>query len=148
MIKDQQNSKYNYSFCETIFLNLSSDDDIAAIFESDTLIDHIYLNEVCASNESNVSDDYGQKEDWVEIYNHNDFDVNLSGWYLSDSSGNETQYQIPSGYPELTTIKAKDYLARSLDLLNAADEVSRSASFERLELKFSIDAFLQQCVDR
>jgi len=44
--------------------------------------------------------------------------------------------------------KAKNYLVRSLDLLNAADEISRSASFERMELKSSINGLLQHCVDR
>ncbi len=95
---------------ETIFINSSEDLSLTAVFKPATRVEDVYLNEVCASNNNNVSDDYGQREDWLEIYNNNDFDVNLAGWYLSDSSGYETQYQIPSGYPELTTVKAKGYL--------------------------------------
>ncbi|MFO7669615.1 MAG: lamin tail domain-containing protein [Bacteroidales bacterium] len=95
---------------QTIFLNLSNDDAITAVFKADTPKNKIYLNEICASNSTNVRDDFGQLEDWVEIYNDNDFDVDLAGWYLSDSAGYETQYQIPYGTPELTTVKAKGFL--------------------------------------
>ena len=41
--------------------------------------------------------------------------------------------------------KAKEYLFRSLELLNVADEVSRTASFKRIEMKSSIEAMLQKC---
>ncbi|MCK4749350.1 MAG: lamin tail domain-containing protein, partial [Bacteroidales bacterium] len=94
----------------TIFMNLSSDASLTAVFEPDTPVSNISFNEVCASNQSGFADEFGQLDDWIEIYNDNDFNVNLAGWYLSDSAGYELKYQIPSGQPGITTVKAKDYL--------------------------------------
>jgi hypothetical protein len=95
---------------ETIYLNSSNDVALTAVFKTDTPMSKVFLNEVCASNKSHIRDEYGQLEDWIEVYNDNEFEVNLAGWFLSDSSGFQTQYQIPHGFPEITTVKAKSYL--------------------------------------
>jgi hypothetical protein len=95
---------------ESIFLDLSSDASIRAVFVQDSPASNVYINEVCASNQLGIRDEYGQNEDWIEIYNNNEFDVNLAGWYLSDSAGLATKFQIPSGQAEQTTVKAKNYL--------------------------------------
>jgi hypothetical protein len=44
--------------------------------------------------------------DWVELYNTTDANINIGGWYLSDSRWDLMKYKIPNG----TTIKAHDYL--------------------------------------
>lgn len=95
---------------ENIYFTSSQDAVLTAVFKMDTRVEGVYLNEVCASNKSNIPDDFGQQEDWIEVYNNNDFDVNLAGLFLSDSAGYKTQYQIPYGFPELTTVKAKSYV--------------------------------------
>lgn len=43
--------------------------------------------------------------DAIELYNPNQVDVDLGGWYLSDQIGNPIKYRIPEG----TTIKAGSY---------------------------------------
>lgn len=42
-------------------------------------------------------DSYGDNEDWVELYNSSGTPFDLTGYYLSDKSGNLLKWQIPSG---------------------------------------------------
>lgn len=44
-----------------------------------------------------ITDSYGDREDWVELYNTTGAPVDLTGFYLSDKSGNLLKWQIPSG---------------------------------------------------
>ena len=57
----------------------------------------VVINEYSCSNVSGVTDAYGQREDWVELYNTTSTAVNLTGWFLSDKSTNLTKWMIPSG---------------------------------------------------
>lgn len=57
----------------------------------------VVINEVSAANWTGVTDNFGEREDWVELYNNGAGAVDLSGWYLSDSQNNNTKYQIPPG---------------------------------------------------
>ncbi|MFO7659796.1 MAG: lamin tail domain-containing protein [Candidatus Cloacimonadaceae bacterium] len=69
----------------------------------------LYINEVMASNTTTITDNYGEYEDWIEIYNPNDFAVNLAGYYLVDNHyGDPAHSLIPisSAYPDSTTIPA------------------------------------------
>ncbi len=44
-------------------------------------------------------------DEWIEIYNLNDFEVDLSGWKIQDSIGTITTYTFPAG----TKINPQDY---------------------------------------
>lgn len=57
----------------------------------------IVINEYSCSNMNGITDAYGEREDWVELYNATAAPVDLTGWYLSERSGNLTKWQIPSG---------------------------------------------------
>ncbi|MFZ1693299.1 MAG: lamin tail domain-containing protein, partial [Flavobacteriales bacterium] len=57
----------------------------------------VVINEVSAANWTGVTDNFGEREDWVELYNNGAGAVDLSGWYLSDSQNNNTKYQIAPG---------------------------------------------------
>lgn len=57
----------------------------------------VVINEVCAANWTGPTDNFGEREDWIELYNTGAAAVDLSGWYLSDSQNNNTKYQIPPG---------------------------------------------------
>lgn len=37
------------------------------------------------------------EEEWIEIFNSNSFEVNLSGWKISDNAGSTTTYTFPQG---------------------------------------------------
>ncbi|MBK8228203.1 MAG: CotH kinase family protein [Flavobacteriales bacterium] len=62
----------------------------------------VVINEVSAANWSGPTDNFGEREDWIELYNSGGAAADLSGWYLSDSQNNNTKYQIAPG----TTIPA------------------------------------------
>jgi hypothetical protein len=66
----------------------------------------IVVNEIMASNSVGATDEAGDFEDWVELYNNNPTAVDLSGYYLTDDATNLTKWQIPAG----TTIAANSYL--------------------------------------
>ncbi|MCB0794700.1 MAG: CotH kinase family protein [Flavobacteriales bacterium] len=66
----------------------------------------VVINEVSASNFSYQADNFGEFEDWVELYNAGPALVDLSGWYMSDNPNNPTKFQIQPG----TTIAANDHL--------------------------------------
>jgi len=57
----------------------------------------VLINEYSCSNVSGVTDAYGEREDWIELYNTAASPVNLTGWYLSDKASNLTKWMIPSG---------------------------------------------------
>ena len=66
----------------------------------------IVINEILATNETGATDEAGDVEDWVELYNTNDVDVDLGGFYLTDDSVSLAKWQIPAG----TSITAHGYL--------------------------------------
>jgi gliding motility-associated-like protein len=54
----------------------------------------VVINEYSASNFSGFTDNFGENEDWVELYNTSASPVNLSGYYLSDRAGNPTKFML------------------------------------------------------
>ncbi|HAB17753.1 MAG TPA: hypothetical protein DCE44_15030, partial [Verrucomicrobiales bacterium] len=60
---------------------------------------NVSINEFMASNTRTIVDPItGKREDWFELYNAGATAVDLTGYYLSDSLTNRTQFQIPSGF--------------------------------------------------
>lgn len=54
----------------------------------------IQINEIAAINNETVTDDHGEYEDWVEIYNYGDDEVDLNLAYVTDDPDNPTQHQL------------------------------------------------------
>ena len=75
-------------------------------YPSSQLTPPVCINEVVSKNESGITDEAGEYEDWVEIYNSSSQSFDLSGYYLSDRYGNSRGWEVPSG----TTIPANGYL--------------------------------------
>jgi hypothetical protein len=69
----------------------------------------VFINEVVSSN-SEISDEFGEKDDYLELYNAGTTDVNIAGWYLSDSPVNPTLATIPPVSSGQTLIPAKGWL--------------------------------------
>ena len=57
----------------------------------------VVINEYSCSNVTGIVDAYGEREDWIELYNSTAASVDLTGWFLSDKASNLTKWQIPSG---------------------------------------------------
>jgi len=70
-----------------------------------TAISNISINEISA-NGTEYEDENGGKSDWIELYNDNDFPVNVGGLYLSDEASELTKWQIGSATP----IPAKGFI--------------------------------------
>ena len=66
----------------------------------------VVINEIMASNNSGATDEAGEFEDWIELYNNNVEPIDLSGFYLSDNLLNLPKWQIPSG----TVIPGNGYM--------------------------------------
>ena len=59
---------------------------------------NIYINEFLSSNLNTYPDmvDYGDFSDWIELYNDENIDVDLGGFYLSDDFSLPTKWKIPN----------------------------------------------------
>lgn len=66
----------------------------------------VVINELMASNITALTDNMGEYDDWVELYNNNATAVNIGGFYITDNPFNLSKWEIPSG----TTIPANGYL--------------------------------------
>jgi hypothetical protein len=66
----------------------------------------VVINEIMASNFSTVTDNFGEYEDWIELYNKNTQPIDISGFYLTDNPINLNKWELPAG----TIIQPNDYL--------------------------------------
>lgn len=58
----------------------------------------LFLNELQVLNAGSPVDEFGEADDWFEIYNPGSTPVNLAGWYVSDDAAQLTKYRFdPSG---------------------------------------------------
>jgi hypothetical protein len=93
---------------KSIVINSSSDCSISATFDVDEKLQNIYINEICADN--SYIDDHGEYEDWIEIYNANDYSVDIGGLFITDSIKDQNKFKITNIYPDSTTIPPKGFL--------------------------------------
>jgi hypothetical protein len=56
----------------------------------------LVINEIMASNDQTQADEYGEFNDWIEIYNIGSSDINLGDYYLSDDVNILDKYNFPS----------------------------------------------------
>lgn len=66
----------------------------------------VYINEVMAANSNTLPDNTLEFEDWIELYNAEDEDIDISGWHITDRLDDPLMYVIPDG----TVIPANGYL--------------------------------------
>jgi hypothetical protein len=61
--------------------------------------ERLWINEWMTSNDGSVRDPADQdSDDWFELYNPGTIAVDLTGWFLTDTSANPTKFRIPAGY--------------------------------------------------
>ena len=54
------------------------------------------INEICANNGTTYLDEYGEYDDWIEIYNYGTEDVDLQGLYFSDDVNEPFKFLLDS----------------------------------------------------
>ncbi len=80
-------------------------------------VSKVYINEILASNTStNVSYDFSEYCDWIEIVNFNPVVFDISGYYLSDDAANPYKWKIPD-HSLIGSINAKIFWADGRDTL-------------------------------
>jgi hypothetical protein len=66
----------------------------------------VVINELLPVNDTIVADQNGEYDDWIELFNMCTNELDLSGYYLSDSRSEPDKWQIPQG----TIIEANGFL--------------------------------------
>ena len=69
----------------------------------------IKINELSAGNDMLVNDLF-KKDDWVELYNTTDYDLNVNGLYISDNEKKPEKYQIAAPSADAAIIPAHGHL--------------------------------------
>ncbi|MHC4749882.1 MAG: lamin tail domain-containing protein [Planctomycetota bacterium] len=90
----------------------------------------LQINEFMATNStgSGITDEHGDSDDWIEIYNSTDSPVDIGGMHIADE---QDKWEIPGDNSVATTIAANGYL-----LLWADNEQTEGP----LHLPFQLDA--------
>lgn len=114
----------------SLSLTLTSAKTVVAVYGQKSIYDNIFINEFMAANTSGITDEAGEHEDWIEIYNGNDVAIELGGMYITDNLAQPKQYLIPVGKNGETSIPAKGYL-----ILWADGQLSQGA--RHVEIKLS-----------
>ncbi|NJN77873.1 MAG: lamin tail domain-containing protein, partial [Saprospiraceae bacterium] len=81
---DNENNTSRFPRCETLKINYNPP------------LQNLVINEFMASNETSYSDEFGEFDDWIEIYNADENSVNLSDLFLSDNPNIPNKWQLPN----------------------------------------------------
>ena len=93
------------------FLSSCSDDDNPTEPDNnEELKAELVINEFLASNNSLLADDFGEYEDWIEIYNLGTAGVDIAGYTLTDDLDEPDKWRIKTNNSNITTIPAGGYL--------------------------------------
>jgi len=71
---------------------------------------NIYINEYLAGNDACCTDENGEYDDFIEIYNGGSASVDIGGMYITDDLSKTTEWQIPTTAPDSTTIDPGGFL--------------------------------------
>lgn len=73
------------------FTNCNNDNEAVDINKS------IVINEILPKNTQYGTDQDGEYDDWIELYNLASEDIDISGFYLTDSKKVPTKWKFPEG---------------------------------------------------
>jgi hypothetical protein len=86
----------------------------------------VRINEVSAAN-TIYANEYWKRNDWIELYNTTDKDIDVEGMYLSDNPEKPKKYQISKGETKAeTTIPAHGFLIIWCDKLDPTSQLHAS----------------------
>jgi hypothetical protein len=94
-----------YIYAENNDAGIFSPERAEKEFHQLAVVSSLVINEIMAANFSEVADQDGEFDDWVELYNGGSAAVNLSGFHLSDDEYTLNKWTFPN-----TTIQPNDYL--------------------------------------
>ena len=122
-----KNGSETVSTSAIIDLPSSSSVSLTATFEkTGENIAPVRVNEVSAAN-GIFANEYWKRDDWVELYNTTDAEIDVEGMYLSDNPDNPTKCQITKGNSMASTIiPAYGHLVIWCDKENPASQLHAS----------------------
>jgi hypothetical protein len=88
----------------------------------------VIINEFLTQNSNGITDEDGDRTDWIELRNTGVAPVDLAGWYLTDDALNLTKWAFPA-----TNLAANGYLTVF------ASGKDRSVAGQQLHTNFSLD---------
>jgi hypothetical protein len=80
------------------------------ISTAENYVVELVVNEFLASNDACCPDEFGDFDDWIEIYNAGDTPVDLGGMYITDDLMDYSVWQIPGDNPDSTTLAPGGFL--------------------------------------
>lgn len=81
---------------------------LEALYEPVAPIDGIIINELGATT-STVSDENGEQDDWIELYNTGNAVIDLAGLFITDDLSTKNKFRIPQGSNAETLLAPKTY---------------------------------------
>lgn len=100
----------------------------------------VVINEVCNNNFSTIPLRWHEDDDWIELYNGTEEDIDLEGWTISDNEVDIRRYDFPQ-----TILKAGDYL---LLFANGEDNVTDNGIFLNFKLSQGENVYLYDAAGR
>ncbi|MFL2997991.1 MAG: CotH kinase family protein [Candidatus Neomarinimicrobiota bacterium] len=61
----------------------------------------ILINELLAKNETTNVDEAGEYDDWIELWNYADIEIDLANYYLTDNKENLIKWQFPDSSAQI-----------------------------------------------
>ena len=93
----------NRSFTGEFYFEVVNENDLTIRYPADKNIiiksgngttGQILINEFMAGNSTTISDENGEFDDWLELYNPSDVSVQLKGKFLTDSKNNLSKWEF------------------------------------------------------
>ena len=72
-------------------------------------ITDLYMNELSGAEQNEYMDEFGEYDDWIELYNGSDSKVNFGGLFLTDDLDDPTLMRVRQNEPDSTHIQAGGY---------------------------------------
>jgi hypothetical protein len=70
----------------------------------------LFINELLASNGNVLADEYGEYDDWFEVYNSSHLPRDIGGLYFTDDYSEPKKWQVTLDAPETTTVPPGGFL--------------------------------------
>ncbi len=113
---------------------------LLSLFLLNSLTGQIYINEFMADNDAITTDESGEFEDWIELYNAGSSVVDIGGFFITDDYSDVFKFQIPTG-DSTTKIQPGGFL-----VLWADDDINDGAL--HIGIKLSKDGEKIRLTDR
>ncbi len=109
--RSNQSGTQDTVYANNLEIELLDDTKLTAVLIADTtVVEQVFINELMASNDRDLTDEMGEYEDWIELYNAGSDTVDLAGLFLADTLPAINPWEFPASHPETTTLLPDSFL--------------------------------------